>query len=254
MTQISRPFQIALLVLGLFVAVWFIALRGQSSSSSSSSSSSGQARTGSSTASAPTAAGEAKSAAAPTPVYHGAAPGVEGLTRAIAKAHEAVATSQKQAKQFEHESPAQSGSASTPTAAGSSAQGSRPAAPGSSTGSTASAAPAGRTISKPSMQATVEAELKRGRIVTILFWNPKSPVDRTVHGELSAVGGTLGGEIAVHVARAAQVGSFGTVTRAVQINVTPTIVIVNSRGQTNTLTGLTDAFSIEQAIDEARRS
>ena len=36
MTQISRPFQIALAALVLIVAVWFVALRGHSSSGSSS--------------------------------------------------------------------------------------------------------------------------------------------------------------------------------------------------------------------------
>ena len=33
---------------------------------------------------------------------------------------------------------------------------------------------------------------------------------------------------------------------------TPTILIVNRRGHTTTVSGLTDAFSIEQAIGEAR--
>ena len=49
-------------------------------------------------------------------------------------------------------------------------------------------------------------------------------------GELDAVGHALGGKIAVHNATAAQVGSFGSITRAVQIYATPTILIVNTRG------------------------
>ena len=91
MAQISRPFQIAALALVLFVAVWFVALHGHSSTSGS----------GSSAPSTPphSAAAQAQKAAAPTPVYHGAAPGVSGLTRAIDKAHGAVATSQQNAKQ-----------------------------------------------------------------------------------------------------------------------------------------------------------
>lgn len=104
------------------------------------------------------------------------------------------------------------------------------------------------------MQTTVEAELKQGKIVTILFWNVKSAVDRTVHGELGAVGHALGGKIAIHNATAAQVGSFGSITRAVQIYATPAILIVNTRGVASMITGLTDAFAIQQAIDEARRA
>jgi hypothetical protein len=249
MTQISRPFQIALLALGLFVAVWFVALRGHSASSGGSGSpSSAQAGKGGT----PSPAAQAQSAAAPTPVYHGAAPGVEGLTRAIAKAHEAVAGSQQQAKQVEQES-AQSGPSPATGAPASSAASAPGAAAGSETAKARTGAPRASAKRAPSMQATVEAELKRGKIVTILFWNPKSSVDRTVHGELKKAGTALGGKVAVHDALAAQVGSFGSITRAVQIDATPTILIVNHRGQTSTITGLTDAFAIEQAIDEARR-
>ncbi len=252
MSQISRPIQIALLALGVLVAVWFVALRGQNSSSggsgSPSSSSSAQRKPA-----APSAAAEAKSAAAPTPVYHGAAPGVEGLTRAIAKAHEAVANSQQQAKQVEQES-AQSGPSSTAGAPVAPTTGNQPkAAPATQAGRATTGAPTASAKVGPSMQATVEAELRQGKVVTILFWNPKSSVDRTVYGELGTVAHALGGKVAVHNARAAQVGAYGSITRAVPIDVTPTILIVNPRGQTSTMTGLTDAFAIEQAIDEARR-
>jgi protein-disulfide isomerase len=33
---------------------------------------------------------------------------------------------------------------------------------------------------------------------------------------------------------------------------TPTILVVNKKGSVRTITGLTDAYSIEQTIDEAR--
>ena len=45
-------------------------------------------------------------------------------------------------------------------------------------------------------------------------------------------------------ASAKEVASFGSVTRGVQVYGTPTILIVNKHGQTTTLTGLQDAFSI----------
>jgi hypothetical protein len=290
MTQISRPFQIALLAMGLFVAVWFIALRGHSASTggsgASSSSSSSPAQAGkAATTGAPassSASGAEKAAAAPTPIYHGAAPGVAGLTRAIAKAHEAVATSQENAKQLERSSAQASGSSvtsgagasttpnphapATTTSSGSStapragAQGAREraaatrgaaASKAASSGARA-ARPGSAKASRPAMQATVERELKHGKVATILFWNSRASVDESVHRELQAVGRSLGGQIAVHNARAAQVGSFGSITRTVRVYQTPTILIVNPHGQTTTLTGLEDVFSIEQAIDEAQ--
>ena len=87
----------------------------------------------------------------------------------------------------------------------------------------------------------------------MLFWNPKGADDVAVRKELQAVGKKLGGKIAVHTAEANQVGLFGSITRAIQVYQTPTILFVNGKGLTTTLTGFTDAFSIEQTIDEARQ-
>jgi hypothetical protein len=90
MAQFSRPYQIILGVVVVFGLIWAVALRSHSSNPSKP------------TASAPTAPSSASAngssganPAAATPVYHGAAPGVEGLTRAIAKAHGVVAESQR---------------------------------------------------------------------------------------------------------------------------------------------------------------
>jgi hypothetical protein len=279
MTQLSRPYQIALLALSLLVVVWFVALRGHSASTSTGGGGSAPAAS----VPAPTAAGEAKAAAAPTHVYTGPAPGLQGLTRAIAKAHGAVANSQQNAKQVENESGEASHSpATTAAGAGSGAQPAHALAPTSaaarhaaavrsqaarraaSSRSSAAAPSKPSTTGAPSergahgraanLQASVEAELKQGKIVAILFWNPKASVDREVQRELRAVGHALGAKISVHEAQAGQVGSFGSVTRAIQVNETPTILLVNKQGQTTTLTGLTDVFSIEQAIGEAQKA
>jgi hypothetical protein len=282
MTHISRPLQIALAAMALFVVVWFLALRGHSAGSEGAGSS------------APAPAAPATSAATPaessgsgTPsstgnVYHGSAPGVSGLTRAIAKARGAVAQSQQNGQQL-HAKEAQAsgssasqaagttstaGSATTPKPAGAvsskhSAASQTAAAAKPSAASKPSAKPAtgskpanpptsGATI--PSMQVVVESELKQGKLVAILFWNPKGADDVTVRRELQSVGHSLGGKLAVHIARAGQIGSFGSFTRTAQVSGTPTIVLVNTKGQTSTLNGLTDAFSIKQAIKEAKQA
>jgi cytoskeletal protein RodZ len=112
----------------------------------------------------------------------------------------------------------------------------------------------GRHSGITAQQAAVESELKQGKVVAVLFWNPKGADDVAVRKELQAVGKKLGGKIAVHTAEANQVGSYGSITRAIQVYQTPTILFVNSKGLTTTLTGFTDAFSIEQTIDEARQA
>ena len=107
---------------------------------------------------------------------------------------------------------------------------------------------------KPAMQVTVERELAQGRLVAILFWNPIAPVDQQAHQELQAARQQLGGKVVLHVARTSQLASFGSLLRAAPVNETPTILLVNKRGQTRSVTGFTDVYSIEQAIIEASRA
>lgn len=271
MTQLSRPFQIALVTLALFVLVWFAALRGRASSSGGGS---GSSPAVSSAPAAPSAAAEARAAAAPTHIYHGAAPGVAGLTRAIDKAHGAVALSQREAHRVETSEPSASSSAAAATQASHAAatQTSHATAPQAS--HAAARAPAHPAVVRhvhvhvhatppavkhaaaatPSMQATVEHELQQGKTVLILFWNRHGSDDMAVHDALPAVQRALGPKVAVHYASAGQVGAFGTVTHAVQVTQTPTLLVVNSHGQTTVLTGLNDAFAIRQAVAESRHS
>jgi hypothetical protein len=263
MTQLSRPFQIALVALALFVLVWFAALHRSTSNSSGGSGSSPAA---SSAPAKPSAASEAKAAAAPTHVYHGAAPGVEGLTRAIDKAHGAVAQSQSDAHRAETSDPSASSSSSssstaTSTASTSAASAHAPAHPAAVAPTHARAAtpavkhPAVKhPAAKASVQVTVEHELQQGKTVLILFWNRHGSDDIAVHSALPTVQHALGAKVAVHYAAAGQVGAFGTVTHAVQVTQTPTLLIVNPHGQTTVLTGLNDAFAIRQAVAEARHS
>jgi hypothetical protein len=270
MAQLSRPYQIALVAMAFLALVWFVALRGHSASSSSTPVASAPVSTTPSTAES-SAASEAKAAAAPTPVYHGAAPGVEGLTRAINRAHGAVATSQQNAKQLQEKSAQASSPTSTggPSSASTTGSQSTSSASVTSKSSATTSKGAARTAPKPhkvtshgipppppppAQQVAVESELKHGKVVLLLFWNPKGADDVAVRKELQAVGKSLGGKIAVHDALANQVGLFGSITQAIQVYQTPTILLVNKHGLTTTLTGFTDAFSIEQTVTEARHA
>jgi len=251
MTQLSRPYQVALAAIGLLAAVWFVALRGHSSTSGG----------GGGAASTPT-----PQPAKPSTPYHGSAPGVAGLTRAIEKARGAVAQSEANAKQLQQKSAQASGPSSSPTAPAGSASATRATptpAPRSSTRAHASprSGTPSRRASAPSKQARVEAELKQGRTVLVLFWDPKGTDDVAVRRELHALQALDGKSglpqnrrLALHEAGPGEVGSFGSFTRAVQVYVTPTILIILPSGKTKTLTGLTDAYSVQQAISEARRA
>jgi hypothetical protein len=280
MTHISRPFQIALVAVVLLAAVWFVALRGHSSSSSHEVSvpaaSSASSAAGSAAAQSASSSGGKGSSSHAAGTYHGSAPGVGGLTRAIAKARGAVSESERHAKTLAKKSAEASGEATAPsssstasahhvaasggTAAKHSTTKTHSGSSAASTKSSASkAAPAKPTIATnakgiPLLQARVESELRQGKVAAILFWNPKGSVDNTVRRELRAAGAKLHGKLAVSVARSSQVGLFGSFTRSVQVYGTPTILLVNHAGKTASVTGLTDVFSIEQAVKEVKQA
>ena len=287
MTKISRPFQIALVAVVLLAAVYLVALRKHSSSSESSAptpvassattSSASSAASSASTSASNAASPSAGSAGSGTSTYKGSAPGVGGLTRAIQKARGAVTESEQHAKALQQKataasgSPEKLGSSATGTAGSAAATGGTAAAKHSAatthaSNSSASAVkaksktPASKTKTAkatngvPLRQARVEGELAHGKVAALLFWNPSGSVDKTVRRELQATARKLHGKLAISVARSSQVGSFGTFTRTVQVYGTPTILLINPVGKTVSVTGLTDVFSLEQAVREIKHS
>jgi len=277
MAQLSRPYQIALVALALLAAVWLLALRGHSSGGGGKSA----------TTPAPQPA-QSSSPGAPYTPYKGSAPGVAGLTRAIQKAKGAVAQSERNAKQLEEKSAQASNPSAGQQSAGSASSRSTSAAGSASKSAGATRHGASRHVTRhkvvthatttsglPANQVVVERELKRGFTAAILFWNPQAADDVVVHRELQRLlaaeahdpaAGKAGRElgdgsvvieppgseekIAVHKSPAAEVASYGSFTRTIQVYQTPTLLIVNPKGQTVAIPGITDAFSIEQTLDE----
>jgi hypothetical protein len=283
-TQISRPFQIALAAVVLLLAVWFLALRGHSGGSSASAPAAASTPAPPASGSSSSGAGASQNApgggtkASAGGAYHGSAPGVAGLTRAIDKARGAVKLSERNAQQLRQKSAqassaAAASSAASPTAAAQPAHGakkSRAATPSTSTSRPAGvkgtppssgAGSAKKVAGAPAKQSLVESELERGSTVIVLFWSAKGSVDRAVHRQLASVqaserrrspGHARG--IAVHYSSAAEVGQYGRITRSLQVFQTPTMLVIDPSGRTKTLTGLADAYAIHQAIEEARHS
>ncbi len=93
MAQISRPFQIVLvaaLALAMVVVAWFMVLHRPGSEPTTGGSSPSVASSAGGPSTHPAAKGTASPAGSGR-IYHGSAPGVEGLTRDIKRAHEAAA-------------------------------------------------------------------------------------------------------------------------------------------------------------------
>jgi hypothetical protein len=287
MAQISRPFQIVVVVFLVFACVWLFALQGRSSTPTSSSSAPVVSATTPAASAPSTAASSASSATAKakpkgtsTHVYHGPVPGLEGLTRDISRAHHAVGVSEGRTQRIENKSAQVAGEAtpksSTPTHTSTQTptHTSAATAPVTNASTHASSKTSSKALSTTSSktstsvahkrattlaatltgQRTVEAELAKGEIVLLLFWNPKGTDDDAVQQavrQVQTADRSSRQRVAVQEAMASQVASFGSVTRGVQVYATPTLFVINKAGHAIVLTGLQDAFSIQQTIDEA---
>lgn len=259
MTQLSRPFQIALVALVLFVLVWFVGLRRPGSTSSSASSSPTRPVTAhavvhtrstaatsrsthglSRTESSAVSAAQTAAHGAAVHVTHGDVGSAQHSTTSV-RTHTSVTVLRRSGTSAAATGTASSGASHRATV---DPRRTQPAQRGPAAAATSPATPA--------RQAAVAAELKQGKVVLILFWNSHSSTDTAVHGQVLAAAHKLGRTFAVQTATADQVGAFGSITHDIQIYQTPTLLIVNPHGQVTTVTGYTDAYAIEQTVREAR--
>jgi hypothetical protein len=288
MAQLSRPFQIALVGVCLLAAVWFFALQGRSTSTGGSGSApavtastppvtKASGTTATHTAATAAVVARAKAEAKAGHIYHGPVPGLEGLTRDIARAHGAVAAigaspsaaastgghaASSAPATVQHSSSSSSSSSSTSVTTRTSTTHTH-----TKTTSKAVTATPTKTVTKAppstahkttsasataslSGQHAVEADLAKGDVVVLLFWNPSGTDDKSVHQAVRALKSAK--HVAVQEAAASEVASFGSVTRGVQVYTTPTILVIAKTGTAIVLTGVQDTFAIEQAIAEAR--
>jgi hypothetical protein len=199
---------------------------------------------------------------------------VAGLTGAVAKARGAVSASEQNAKALAEKS-AQASSATAGATSGAAAvhvthaNGSVTAKAVTTSAPKAASAPAA-TVQRHAVvvvhgppktahvlslarQHAVEAQLKSGNVVVVLFWDHKGTDDVAVQRAVRAVAHGQR-HLAVYQALAGEVASFGSVTKGVQVLGTPTTLVIGKQGHTIVITGLTDTYSLSQAITEARSS
>ncbi len=263
MAQLSRPYQIGLVAVALLAAAWLLLFQGHHSSTS-----------GSGTAQAPANVTHTVQAQTPAPkthaegtagqaTGHGSASSLGAYGHAVEQARGAVGTSKHNAHELESKS-AQASSPATPSSSSSSSSSSTTTSPAAAPTHAKSAAPStsAQTAPKSSSKGTVravvavrqhvvEAQLAQGKTVLIFFWNPKGADDRAVNREIGKLPHQE--RIAVDRARANAVTTFGTITRGVQVYGTPTLLVVNKKGQVTTLTGLQSTFTIAEAIRETKK-
>ncbi len=235
MGSVPRPLLALLVAVIALFGVWTVVLKPSSSGSASSGSPAGSA------------------AAAPT------LPGMKGLQSAISKAHAAVATSN--AAGVAHggtivTTPSTTSTTSAPRAAtGASAASGARMASGASTASRANAT-SGASVQPTAVSGAahrfgvVAAALGARKVIALLFYNPLGSDDRAVKRELALVP-RHGGRVVTLAVPLSELDRYKVVTTQVPVQVSPTLVIINSARQATTIVGYTTDFEISQRVDDA---
>ena len=215
MTHVSRPLIALLVGTVAFFGLWLVALK-PSSSSNGPSKPLGQYQ--SAVDQARKAVGTANAAS----LAHGGS--IPGLTTSTGNASSAPAPSAPTAST----SQAKAGSTSTTT--------------GSATASVKSTTPSQR-------QNVVDQALKDHKVLALLFYNPAAADDRAVNQELKAVPSS--GRLVKLAVPLSEISNYSVVTNQVQVDTSPTLVLIDPKQQVGEITGFADRFEISHRVSDA---
>jgi hypothetical protein len=174
--------------------------------------------------------------AEPAPNLQTDAPAVSAPGKIVEKAQGAVEAANERTRKLEG-TDGESGAAGATAAR----RGANGAAPG--------AVPADlKGVPKP-----VQRAIRQQKVLALLFWNPRSADDRAVRAELRRVD-RWDGRVFVHAAPIRQISRWGRIARGVNVEQSPTVVVVDPQLRAEALVGYVDALTIEQAVVDALRS
>ena len=104
-----------------------------------------------------------------------------------------------------------------------------------------------------SLPKDVRKAIKQRKVLALLFWNNRSYDDRAVRRELKHVS-TYGKQVFVAARPIKNVARYQAITRGVDVEQSPTIVVVDSNLKAVTLVGYVDRDTIDQAVVDALRA
>jgi hypothetical protein len=120
------------------------------------------------------------------------------------------------------------------------------------TGQTSAPAP----ISKDALASLprhVRKAVENRKVLALLFWNSRSYDDRAVRHELKQVS-SYGKQVFVAAYPIKNVARYQAITRGVDVEQSPTVVVVDSNLKAVTLVGYVDSDTIDQAVVDAIRA
>jgi hypothetical protein len=224
-SQISPPIRIVLVVAVAFLGVYMAFLRPKSES-----------------APAP------PPAATPTGNVHNNKPAVTGLGKTVEAAQGAAKATEKQMGKEGSDAgvaPAASESARSGGAASESASTTR--------GGDGAAATTASGAKVSGLPMPVLKAIAKHKVLVLLFWNKRSADDKLVRQALRHVEHFDGG-VFVHAAPIDSIARYGRITRGVDVQQSPTVVVVDRKLRATTLVGFVDADTINQAVVDAAQA
>jgi hypothetical protein len=221
-SQLALPYRIALVALVAFAGLWFVALRPKS---------------GSGTPSTPPAA-----QSQPT------APGVKGLTNAVAKAHNASAESDAANARIQAATGGSTAGAPAATAAPATAAPATAAKPLSSAASKP-AVPAVKGLAVGDPSAPLLTALAKDKAVVLAFTGTAAD-DRSVARAIRQLSHRRG-RVVVKIVPIGQVGHYTAITRGTQVATAPTTLVIGPNHEAQAIVGFTGTAELSQAIGDA---
>jgi len=185
-------------------------------------------------------------AAEPAPNTQTAEPAVSGPGKVAEAAQGAVEASNDQLSAQEGVDGVDAGE----SAAGTTGNGSGTAASSDDKAAAAAAAVAEdlKGLPKPVRQA-----LRKNKVLVLLFWNGKSADDKAVRAAMKKVD-RWDGRVSVQVANIKKISKYGRISRGVDVEQSPTIVVTGPDLNAETLVGYVDTTTIDQTVVDAFRN
>jgi hypothetical protein len=178
----------------------------------------------------------------PAPNVQSTAPAVSQPGKVAEAAQGAVAAADGQLKQQESVDGVEAGEAAAGT------KSSTKSAP-----STTPAAPEKPGLDLSGLPKPVAKAIRHNKVLVLLFWNNKSADDKAVHAALAHVD-RWDGRVAVQSASIKKISQYGRIARGVDVEQSPTVVVVDPSLRADTLVGYVDSDTIDQAVVDALRA
>lgn len=123
-------------------------------------------------------------------------------------------------------------------------------APAVKAAATAAATPAADVKPANRSEAPVVRDIRRGKVVVLLFWNSKAADDVATRDAVRGLS-RHGGKVAVHVVPIGRVGRYESITQGVTINQSPTTLVIDAKRRSRAIVGLSERGELSQAVNDA---